>query len=83
MCHEEGSGKEEASLADRRADDDAETGLLSRVCSGPEVGKGRPHGVDASLLLEQGACEMRGEKKNRAGRVSTGRVSPRIGERVY
>ncbi len=51
VCYEEGSSKEEASLADRRADDDEETGLLSRVCSSPEVGKGRPHGVDTGLLL--------------------------------
>ena len=49
--YEKGSSKEEAGLADRRADDDAETGLLGSVCGGPEVGKGRPHGVDAGLLL--------------------------------
>jgi hypothetical protein len=81
--HEESGGKEEASLADRRADDDAKAGLLSCMCSGPEVGKGWPHRVDAGLLLEQGACEMWGEINIRAGRVSTGRVSPRIGEQVY
>ena len=46
-----GGSKEEAGLADRRADNDAETGLLGSVCGGPEVGKGRPHGVDAGLLL--------------------------------
>jgi hypothetical protein len=51
VCYEEGSSEEEAGLADRRTDDDAESGLLGSVCSGPEVGKGRPHGVDAGLLL--------------------------------
>ena len=81
--YEKGSSKEEAGLADCRADNDAETGLLGSVCGGPEVGKGRPHGVDAGLLLEQGACEMWGELKGRAGRVSTGRVSLRIGKHVY
>jgi hypothetical protein len=83
MRHKESGGKEEASLADRRADDEAKARVLSCVCSGPEVGKGWPHRVDAGLLLEQGACEMRGEIKSRAGRVSTGRVGPRIGEEVY
>jgi hypothetical protein len=37
VCYEKGSSEEEASLADRRAGDDAEAGLFSRVCSSPEV----------------------------------------------
>jgi hypothetical protein len=37
MCYEKGSGGEEASLADRRANNDAEAGLLGCVCGGPEV----------------------------------------------
>jgi hypothetical protein len=37
LCYEEGSGEEQASLTDRRADDDAEAGLLGRVRGGPKI----------------------------------------------
>ena len=83
MSHKESGGKDEASLADRGADNDSEARLLGSMCSGPELGERGPHGVDTGCLVKQGSGKVWGELKIRTRRVSTGRVSPRIGRDVY